>query len=142
GARYPSSGRFDRLPVLEYALVQMYLMWGLPAALYDRAGGLPVARTAMTEAVVAIAITAIVVVASYPLGIIVGRGVRVVLDRILPPNPAYIGPVLYAPWIVGGLAAAAGLFGFLPTEIRFAVSVMATYYPLLTYMAMRAFGTE
>jgi len=141
-SRYTRSGQFRRLPFLEYAVAQLYLFWGLPAVVYDRAEGLPVTRTAMTEAAIAVAVTTLVMVLAHPLGTAIGRAARPVIDRFLPPNPPQVGTIVYLPWLTVGVVAAAGLVGFLPTEVRFAVSVLATYYPLLTYTAMRAFAPD
>jgi hypothetical protein len=135
--RYLSRRKFDRLPFLEYAVLQFYLFWGLPAVLYDSGEGLPTTPSAMTEAVVAVAITVVLVIASYPLGRKLGRAARVVVSRALPADVPRLGP-LYWVWLAGGVAVAAGLTSFLPVEFRFAVGVFAAYYPMLTYTALSA----
>lgn len=130
----------QRLPFLEYALLQSYLWWGLPTVTYDVAGGKPVHQSAMTEALLAVCLATGFMLVAYPVGRRLGRRLLPVVDRILPrsagPAAAYVLPY----WLVVAALFNAGIGNYLPTRIQYAVSVLANYCPLFAYLYLRPRG--
>lgn len=139
--RYLVLGRVDRLPVVEFALFQAYVFWGLPTVLDDVADRLPVSEAGMTRALIAVSLFCTLLLCAYPAGKWLGAALRPRLDRLIPAEAGPAASIVIWPWLVLAVVGNTGLLIRLPQAVVHPALLFSSYIPLLAYTAQRSLGT-
>lgn len=136
-ARYIALKLYHRLPILEYALVQFYVYWGLPTL----TGALDASRehpSNITAALVACVTTAAAAVVGYCAGKRAGRSLSPLAVRAFPDRPAWSLSLVVA-WLTVAVVAQTGVLDLVVgAGVRKAVAVGTSFFPLLTFVASRS----
>jgi hypothetical protein len=96
----------------------------------------------MTRVLLATTLLSVSAVLGFPIGRRLGGRVAPRIERLLPENPASGVMRLLPFWIAISAASNAGGFMYVPESIRFAVSLIVSYYPLFAYLHLRAPATD
>jgi hypothetical protein len=129
------------LPFVELALLQFYAFWGVPS-LYEWPSNSAPPSSAMTDALLAASLTSAVVWGAAYFGRRIGRVFAPVVAKALPAEPGRLGGFALGMWLMIGVVAAAGLPSFLSLEYQNMARTLASYYPLLTLLALRGLRHE
>lgn len=142
-ARYLRLGLFHRLPLPEFALLQGYLVWGLPTITDSMRRGVAVSRSSVVDACLACVLFLACALLACPVGQYVGRRIRPRLAAMMPGSLPAGGRWFFPVWFATALVVHSGAVRMLPTALRFPVYVVAGLYGVLVYVAdRRSSGTE
>jgi hypothetical protein len=128
---------FDRLPVAEFALLQVYIYWGMPTAAGSLHRGVPVTETGVRMALLACLIFVAVGILVAPLGRRAGAGVAVFLARYLPARVPSTVRIFLPIWIAVAVMAAVGLIRLAPMALRYPLVVTTSSAGLLSYLVIQ-----
>lgn len=140
-SRYLNRGLFQRLPFPEFALAQGYLVWGMPTITDSLRRGVPVSRSAVTDATLASVLFLTFALIACPAGQWAGKRVRPTLARAIPRKLPTLSPWLLGAWLLACLLMNTGARRLLPVAVRYPFSIIAGMYGILVYVSDRSFST-
>jgi hypothetical protein len=135
--RYWRFQLFHRLPIAEFALLEMYVFFGMHTITDSMQRGPAVGSGEITAALVACLLFVASSLVASGAGGWVGRAVRPHLARWLPADLGAGSRALLPLWIGTVALANTGAIWMLPSALRYPVTVMADVSGLLVFVAMR-----
>ncbi len=138
GSRYLRRRLYHRLPLPEYALLQGYIVWGLPTITDSLRRGIPVSRAAVVEAALACGFFLVFALLACPLGLYLGTKLRPKFAKALPRALPAGGRWFFPLWLATAVVVHTGAVRMLPTALRYPVYILAGLYGVLIYVADRS----